>query len=235
MIGCRVIPTRQPSTGVFPCKRKLSRSGHDMRPLNGPSRKPFSRWTPPPQCRSTAPAARCRCKAPPARATGRRHCRRRLRRRRMNPPSPRRSPAPQAWPVPISEAARLAGVSAAWCGITNRWACCKAWPVSEGGYRQYTEADVHSLHFIAAHATWASPSKKSPPCWPCGTTAAAPAPRSSASRKATSTSSPQRIAAMQAMQRTLQTLVGCCQGTTGRTAPSWTTWLGRAPEVNQRY
>ena len=66
----------------------------------------------------------------------------------MNPPSPRRSLAPQAWPVPISEAARLAGVSARMVRHYESLGLLQSVARSEGGYRQYTEADVHSLHFI---------------------------------------------------------------------------------------
>ena len=61
----------------------------------------------------------------------------------------------------------------------------------DSGYRQYTEADVHTLHFIR---------------------------RSRASSQVKRIAQAhiddlsERIAAMQAMQRTLKTLVSCCQG-----------------------
>ena len=130
----------------------------------------------------------------------------------MNPPSPRRSPAPQAWPVPISEAARLAGVSARMVRHYESLGLLQSVARSEGGYRQYTEADVHTLHFIRRArdlgfsieeittllALWQDRSRSS-----------AQVKHIAQSHIAQLT---ERIAAMQAMQRTLQTLVGCCHG-----------------------
>ena len=130
----------------------------------------------------------------------------------MNPLSPRRSPAPQAWPVPISEAARLAGVSARMVRHYESLGLLQSVARSEGGYRQYTEADVHSLHFIRRArdlgfsieeittllALWHDRSRTS-----------AQVKRIAQSHIDQLT---QRIAAMQAMQRTLQSLVQCCHG-----------------------
>lgn len=130
-------------------------------------------------------------------------------------PSARRAPAAaalQAWPVPISEAARLAGVSARMVRHYESLGLLQSVARSEGGYRQYTEADVHSLHFIRRArdlgfsieeiatllALWHDRSRTS-----------AQVKRIAQSHIDQLT---QRIAAMQAMQRTLQTLVGCCQG-----------------------
>ena len=66
----------------------------------------------------------------------------------MNPLSPRRSPAQQAWPVPISEAARLAGVSARMVRHYESLGLLQSVARSEGGYRQYTEA--HDAKDLAA-------------------------------------------------------------------------------------
>ena len=128
------------------------------------------------------------------------------------PAQPTPQPAPQAWPVPISEAARLAGVSARMVRHYESLGLLQSVARSEGGYRQYTEADVHTLHFIRRArdlgfsieeittllALWHDRSRTS-----------AQVKRIAQSHIDQLT---QRIAAMQAMQRTLQTLVGCCQG-----------------------
>ena len=52
-----------------------------------------------------------------------------LRRRRMNPPQPTPQPRPTGLAVPISEAARLAGVSVRMVRITNRWPAAKRGPL----------------------------------------------------------------------------------------------------------
>jgi Cu(I)-responsive transcriptional regulator len=107
--------------------------------------------------------------------------------------------------VPISEAARLAGVSARMVRHYESLGMLQGVARTESGYRQYTEADVHTLHFIrrardlgfsieeitALLALWQDRS------------------RSSAQVKRIAQT---HIAAMQAMQRTLQILVGCCHG-----------------------
>ena len=130
----------------------------------------------------------------------------------MNPLSPRRSPAPQAWPVPISEAARLAGVSARMVRHYESLGLLQSVARSDGGYRQYTEADVHTLHFIrrardlgfsieeiaSLLALWHDRSRASSQV------------KRIAQQHIDDLS--ERIAQMQAMQRSLQTLVSCCKG-----------------------
>ena len=130
----------------------------------------------------------------------------------MNPLSPRRSPAPQAWPVPISEAARLAGVSARMVRHYESLGLLQGVARSEGGYRQYTEADVHSLHFIRRARDLGFSIEEIATLldlWHDRSRTSAQVKRIAQSHIDQLT---QRIAAMQAMQRTLQTLVGCCQG-----------------------
>ena len=145
----------------------------------------------------------------------------------MTTPTARRLPAaplaaPAVWPVPISAAARLAGVSARMVRHYESLGLLQSVARTDNGYRQYTETDVHTLHFIrrardlgfsieeitALLALWQDRS------------------RSSAQVKRIAqghiTQLTERIAAMQAMQPTR-----VCRVMTGPTALSWTTWLGR--------
>ena len=83
---------------------------------------------------------------------------------------------------------------------------------TDSGYRQYTEADVHTLHFIRrARDLGFSIEEISTllALWHDRSRTSAQVKRIAQSHIDQLT---QRIAAMQAMQRTLQTLVGCCQG-----------------------
>lgn len=118
----------------------------------------------------------------------------------------------ERWPVAIGEAARRAGVSARMLRHYESLGLLPHVARSDSGYRQYSAADVHVLRFIRRSrdlgfsideittllGLWHDPA------------------RTSASVKqiaqAHIQSLAERIAAMQAMQRSLQSLVHCCQG-----------------------
>ena len=130
----------------------------------------------------------------------------------MNPPSPRRSLAPQAWPVPISEAARLAGVSARMVRHYESLGLLQSVARSEGGYRQYTEADVHTLRFIRRARDLGFSMEEIATLlglWQDKQRASSQVKRID---QAHIDNLSERIAAMQAMQRSLQALVHCCHG-----------------------
>lgn len=116
------------------------------------------------------------------------------------------------WPVPIGEAARRAGVSARMVRHYESLGLVAGVARTDSGYRQYTETDVHGLRFIRRArdlgfsmdeiagllALWQDRSRAS----------------SQVKRIAQEHIADlgERIAAMQAMQRSLQTLVSCCHG-----------------------
>lgn len=118
----------------------------------------------------------------------------------------------QGWPVAIGEAARRAGVSARMVRHYESLGLLPPVSRTDSGYRQYTEAEVHALRFIrrardlgfAMHeitellGLWQDKQRAS----------------SQVKRIAQThiDDLATRIAAMQAMQRTLQSLVRCCHG-----------------------
>lgn len=118
----------------------------------------------------------------------------------------------QGWPVVIGEAARRAGVSARMVRHYESLGLLPQVGRTDSGYRQYTEADVHALRFIgrardlgfAMHeitellGLWQDKQRAS----------------SQVKRIAQThiDDLATRIAAMQAMQRSLQSLVQCCHG-----------------------
>ncbi|OGB46438.1 MAG: Cu(I)-responsive transcriptional regulator [Burkholderiales bacterium RIFCSPLOWO2_12_FULL_65_40] len=118
----------------------------------------------------------------------------------------------QGWPVVIGEAARRAGVSARMVRHYESLGLLPPVGRTDSGYRQYTEADVHALRFIrrardlgfAMHeitellGLWQDKQRAS----------------SQVKRIAQThiDDLATRIAAMQAMQRSLQSLVQCCHG-----------------------
>ena len=130
----------------------------------------------------------------------------------MNPLSPRRSPAPQAWPVPISEAARLAGVSARMVRHYESLGLLTGVARTDSGYRQYTEADVHTLRFIRRARDLGFSMEEIATLlglWQDKQRASSQVKRIA---QAHIDNLSERIAAMQAMQRSLQALVHCCHG-----------------------
>jgi Cu(I)-responsive transcriptional regulator len=123
-------------------------------------------------------------------------------------------PAPNsaAWPVNIGEAARLSGVSAKMVrhyeglGLLGRVAR------TDSGYRQYSEADVHTLRFIKRARDLGFSMEEIGELvslWQNRRRASASV-RKVAQKHADDLA--QRIAQMQEMQRTLQHLIHCCHG-----------------------
>lgn len=119
---------------------------------------------------------------------------------------------PLSWPVPIGVAARRAGVSARMVRHYESLGLLPPVGRTANGYRQYTEAEVHALRFVrrardlgfsmAEIATLLS-------LWQDKARASSHVKRiAQAHIDDLST----RIADMQAMQRTLQTLAACCKG-----------------------
>ena len=121
------------------------------------------------------------------------------------------SPA-TAWPVPIGEAARRAGVSARMVRHYESLGLLPPVGRTDSGYRQYTEADVHALRFIGRARTLGfsmEEIRELLALWQDKGRASASVKRIAQGHIDDLAA---RIAAMQAMQRTLQTLVSCCQG-----------------------
>ena len=120
--------------------------------------------------------------------------------------------SPDDWPVPIGTAAQRAGVSARMVRHYEKLGLLTSVARTGSGYRQYTAADVHTLRFIrrardlgfaiAEIATLMA-------LWQDKTRASSQVKRLA---QAHITTLSQRIADMQAMQRSLQTLVHCCHG-----------------------
>ena len=116
------------------------------------------------------------------------------------------------WPVAIGQAAERAGVSARMVRHYEGLGLLAGVARTDSGYRQYTEADVHSLRFIrrardlgfsmdeiaALLGLWQDKARASSQV------------KQIAQKHIDNLA--ERIAAMQAMQRSLQTLVGCCHG-----------------------
>ena len=116
------------------------------------------------------------------------------------------------WPVNIGAAARQSGVSAKMIRHYESLALLPAVNRTDSGYRQYTQADVHTLRFIRRCRELGFPMKDIASLvnlWH-------DQHRSSANvqdiaRRHLHTLA-ERIAGLQAMQRTLQGLIGCCHG-----------------------
>ncbi|MBY0466163.1 MAG: Cu(I)-responsive transcriptional regulator [Burkholderiales bacterium] len=116
------------------------------------------------------------------------------------------------WPVNIGAAARQSGVSAKMIRHYESLALLPAVNRTESGYRLYTQADVHTLRFIRRCRELGFPMKDIASLvnlWH-------DQHRSSANvqdiaRRHLDTLA-ERIAGLQAMQRTLQDLIGSCHG-----------------------
>ena len=121
------------------------------------------------------------------------------------------APAPR-WPVAIGQAAKRAGVSARMVRHYESLGLLAGVARTDSGYRQYTEADVHTLRFIRRARDLGFSMEEIAQLlglWQDKARASAQV-KQIAQRHIQSLS--ERIAAMQAMQRSLQALVGCCHG-----------------------
>ena len=119
---------------------------------------------------------------------------------------------PTGWPVPIGEAARRAGVSARMVRHYESLGLLPAVGRTDSGYRQYAEAEVHALRFIGRARTLGFSMEEIRELlglWQDKGRASAHVKRIA---QAHIDDLGERIAAMQAMQRTLQSLVHCCHG-----------------------
>lgn len=119
---------------------------------------------------------------------------------------------PTHWPVPIGAAARRAGISARMVRHYESLGLINGVARTDSGYRQYTEADVHALHFIRRSRDLGFSMEEIAELlglWHDRSRASSQVKRI-AQQHIDDLS--ERIAQMQAMQRTLQTLVSCCQG-----------------------
>lgn len=117
-----------------------------------------------------------------------------------------------AWPVNIGMASRMSGVSAKMIRHYETLGLLPPVGRTEGGYRQYTEADVHTLRFIKRSRELGFPMADIDELvglWRNRRRASSNVKRI-AERHAKDLA--QRITAMQAMQRTLDELIYCCQG-----------------------
>lgn len=118
----------------------------------------------------------------------------------------------QGWPVAIGEAARRAGVSARMVRHYESLGLLPQVGRTDSGYRQYTEAEVHALRFIRRARDLGFAMDE------IATLLGLWQDRSRASSQVKRIAQAHvddlgaRIAAMQAMQRTLQSLVQCCHG-----------------------
>ncbi|WCM88359.1 Cu(I)-responsive transcriptional regulator [Acidovorax sp. NCPPB 3576] len=119
---------------------------------------------------------------------------------------------PQGGPVPIGTAAERAGVSPRMVRHYEALGLLAGVARTGSGYRQYTEADVHTLRFIRRSRDLGFSMQEIATLlglWQDKRRASAHVKQIA---QAHIDDLAQRIAAMQAMQRTLQSLVGCCQG-----------------------
>ena len=114
--------------------------------------------------------------------------------------------------VAIGEAARRAGISARMVRHYESLGLLAPVARTDSGYRQYTEADVHALRFIGRARTLGFSMEEIRELlglWQDKGRASASVKRIA---QAHIDDLAERIAAMQAMQRTLQSLVHCCHG-----------------------
>jgi MerR family transcriptional regulator, copper efflux regulator len=121
-------------------------------------------------------------------------------------------PSATSWPVPIGAAARRAGISARMVRHYESLGLISGVARTDSGYRQYTESDVHALHFIRRSRDLGFSMEEIAELlglWHDRSRASSEVKRIA---QAHIVDLSERIASMQAMQRTLQTLVACCKG-----------------------
>ena len=117
-----------------------------------------------------------------------------------------------SWPVTVSEAARLSGVSAKMVRHYESLGLLPRVARTDSGYRQYGEADVHTLRFIKRARDLGFSMEEIGELvglWQHRRRASASVQR--IARKHADDLA-QRVAAMQEMQRPLQHLIPCCHG-----------------------
>ena len=116
------------------------------------------------------------------------------------------------WPVNIGTAARLSGVSAKMVRHYESLGLLPAVARTDGGYRQYSEAEVHTLRFIKRSRDLGFSMAEIGELvglWQNRRRASASV-RRIAEKHAEELA--QKIAAMQGMQKTLKHLIHCCHG-----------------------
>ncbi|VUZ26151.1 HTH-type transcriptional regulator HmrR [uncultured Comamonas sp.] len=117
-----------------------------------------------------------------------------------------------AWPVPIGTAAARAGVSARMVRHYETLGLLPTVARTDSGYRQYTASDVHTLRFIRRCRDLGFSMEEIRlllTLWRDKHRTSAQVKRIAQTHIAQLN---ERIAAMQAMQRSLQALVSCCKG-----------------------
>jgi MerR family transcriptional regulator, copper efflux regulator len=117
-----------------------------------------------------------------------------------------------AWPVNIGDAARLSGVSAKMVRHYEGLGLLPRVARTDSGYRQYSEADVHTLRFIKRARDLGFSMEEIGELvdlWQNRRRTSASVRRVAQKH---SEDLAQRIAAMQEMQTTLQHLIHCCHG-----------------------
>ena len=118
----------------------------------------------------------------------------------------------RVWPVNIGDAARLSGVSAKMVRHYESLGLLPPVARTDSGYRQYSEADVHTLRFIKRARDLGFSMEEIAELvglWQNRRRASASV-RRIAQKHAEDLA--QRITAMQEMQQTLQHLIHCCHG-----------------------
>ena len=116
------------------------------------------------------------------------------------------------WPVNIGDAARLSRVSAKMVRHYEGLGLLRGVARTDSGYRQYSEADVHTLRFIKRARDLGFSMQEIGELvglWQ-NRRRASSSVRRIAQKHADDLE--QRISAMQEMQHTLQHLIHCCQG-----------------------
>lgn len=116
------------------------------------------------------------------------------------------------WPAAIGIAAQRAGISPRMVRHYEALGLIAGVARTDSGYRQYTEADVHTLQFIRRARDLGFSMEEIAELlalWHDRSRASSQVKRIA---QAHINDLSERIAAMQAMQRSLQTLVSCCQG-----------------------
>ena len=116
------------------------------------------------------------------------------------------------WPVAIGTAATRAGVSARMVRHYESLGLLRPVARTGSGYRQYGEADVHTLRFIRRARELGFSMEEIAQLLGLWQDKARASSQVKRIAQAHIDSLQERIAALQAMQRSLQQLVACCQG-----------------------